>query len=76
MDTVGIGADELMAVRSFLARRDGLTRDARAQLAKELADRLRPKVGGAVGTKLPNSSSSGSRRQGRTHLDSFRPSGR
>ena len=52
-DTVGIGPDELTAVRSFLARRDGLTRDARVQLAQELADRLRPKVGGAVGSEAP-----------------------
>ena len=48
-DTSAIGAEELAAVRSFLARRDSLTWDARNQVAAELAARLRPKVGGAVG---------------------------
>jgi uncharacterized RDD family membrane protein YckC len=48
-DTSAIGPEELAAVRSFLARRDSLTRDARNQVALELASRLRPKVGGAVG---------------------------
>jgi len=48
-DTSAIAPDELAAVRSFLARRDSLTRDARNQVAVELAARLRPKVGGAVG---------------------------
>jgi len=52
-DTSGIGVDELTAVRSFLARRDSLTANARAQLAHELAARLRPKVGGAVGADAP-----------------------
>jgi uncharacterized RDD family membrane protein YckC len=52
-DTGGIGADELTAVRAFLARRDKLTADARAQLAAELAQRLRPKVGGGVGNEPP-----------------------
>jgi uncharacterized RDD family membrane protein YckC len=52
-DTGGIGADELTAVRSFLARRDSLTANARAQLAAELAARLRPKVGGGVGNEPP-----------------------
>jgi hypothetical protein len=45
-DTSAIDDVELAAVRSFLARRHGLTDDARAQLARELAMRLRPKVGG------------------------------
>jgi uncharacterized RDD family membrane protein YckC len=52
-DTSGISADELVAIRSFLARREGLTVDARTQLARELAARLRPKVGGAVGSESP-----------------------
>jgi uncharacterized RDD family membrane protein YckC len=47
-DTSGVTADEMIAVRSFLARRGMLTVNARAQLATELANRLRPKVGGAV----------------------------
>jgi hypothetical protein len=45
-DTTGIDAEELAAVRSFLARRDSLDRDARNQLAQTLAERLRPKVPG------------------------------
>ena|ERR1700704_3913883 len=52
-DTSGIGADELNAVRSFLARRDSLTANARAQLAAELTARLRPKVGGGIGNEPP-----------------------
>lgn len=48
MDTSGIDQLELAAVRSFLARRHGLTHDARVQLAAELAAKLRPKVGGAT----------------------------
>src|SRR5439155_7623464 len=36
-DTSGIAAEELAAVRGFLARRDSLTRDARSQVAAELA---------------------------------------
>ena len=52
-DTGAIGEDELLAVRGFLARRDALTPDARAQLAAELASRLRPKVGGAIGEEPP-----------------------
>ena len=52
-DTSAIGPDELTAVRSFLARRDALTSNARAQLAAELAGRLRPKVGGGVADDAP-----------------------
>jgi hypothetical protein len=52
-DTSAIGVDELTAVRSFLARRDSLTADARAQLATELAKRLRPKLGGGVADEPP-----------------------
>jgi len=52
-DTSGISADEFTAVRSFLARRDTLTRNARAQLASELAARLRPKIGGGVANEPP-----------------------
>ena len=52
-DTSAIGADELAAVRGFLARRDALTENARIQLATELAGRLRPKVGGGVADEAP-----------------------
>ena len=52
-DTSAIGPAEVTAVRSFLARRDALTWDARQQLAAELAARLRPKVGGATGGEAP-----------------------
>jgi uncharacterized RDD family membrane protein YckC len=52
-DTSAIGAEELTAVRSFLARRDSLTHDSRVQLAAALAARLRPKVGGGVADEPP-----------------------
>ncbi len=52
-DTSAIRADELTAVRAFLARRDSLTADARAQLALALASRLRPKLGGGVADEPP-----------------------
>jgi uncharacterized RDD family membrane protein YckC len=52
-DTSALGPAEMTAVRSFLARRDALTWDARQQLAAELAGRLRPKVGGATGGEAP-----------------------
>jgi hypothetical protein len=41
-----VSAVELAAIRDFLARRDGLTPEARARVSKRLADRLEPKVGG------------------------------
>lgn len=52
-DTSAIDDVELAAVRSFLARRHGLTDDARAHLARELTARLRPKVGGGVDVDAP-----------------------
>ena len=52
-DTSGVSADEIAAVRSFLARKDSLTTNARRQLAAELAARLRPKVGGGVASESP-----------------------
>ena len=52
-DTSAIGAEELAAVRHFLARRETLTWDARSHLAAELAARLRPKVGGSVANESP-----------------------
>ena len=46
-DVTGVSADELAAVRSFLARRYELTAEARYRLAADLAGALRPKVVGA-----------------------------
>lgn len=46
-DVSAITIEELSAVRSFLDRREQLTSDARAQLARTLAGRLRTKVAGA-----------------------------
>ena len=46
-DVTGVTADELVAVRSFLARRLELTHEARYRLAVDLAGALRPKVVGA-----------------------------
>lgn len=43
-DVSAITADEVAAVRQFLARRGQITADARSRLARELAARLRPKV--------------------------------
>jgi uncharacterized RDD family membrane protein YckC len=45
-DVGGVTAEELVAVRSFLERRDELTIEARAQLAEELAAGLQQKVPG------------------------------
>jgi uncharacterized RDD family membrane protein YckC len=46
-DATAVTADELAAVRSFLARRYELTNEARYRLAVDLAGALRPKVVGA-----------------------------
>jgi uncharacterized RDD family membrane protein YckC len=46
-DVGTITAEELLTVRRFLDRRDAIDATARAQLAHTLAERLRPKVGGA-----------------------------
>ncbi|MDQ3987114.1 MAG: RDD family protein [Actinomycetota bacterium] len=46
-DVSAITPDELSAVRSFLERRFELDPEARYRLGWELAERLRPKVGGA-----------------------------
>jgi uncharacterized RDD family membrane protein YckC len=43
-DVAGIGTDELVAVRRFLARRAELTPESRRALAATLAGRLRPRV--------------------------------
>jgi uncharacterized RDD family membrane protein YckC len=47
LDTSAVTADELAAVNRFLARREGIDRDARRELAHTMAERLRPKIGGA-----------------------------
>jgi uncharacterized RDD family membrane protein YckC len=47
-DVTGVTAEELAAVRSFLARRYELTSEARYRLAIDLAGALRPKVVGAA----------------------------
>ncbi|MBA2261373.1 MAG: RDD family protein [Solirubrobacterales bacterium] len=46
-DVSAVGADQMAMVRSFLARREGLRPDARARLSEQLAEALRPRVGGA-----------------------------
>jgi uncharacterized RDD family membrane protein YckC len=46
-DTSQVTADDMAVVRQFLERRPSLTPGARAQLASDLAARLRPKVAGA-----------------------------
>jgi uncharacterized RDD family membrane protein YckC len=46
-DTSRITAEELAAVRQFLERRHDIQQSARAELARTLAERLRPKVTGA-----------------------------
>lgn len=49
-DVSAITTDELAAVRRFLDRRGALRPAARTELAAELAERLRPRVGGVGGT--------------------------
>ncbi|HLM50173.1 MAG TPA: RDD family protein [Solirubrobacteraceae bacterium] len=46
-DLGAVSAGELAVVRRFLERRGALAPDPRAQVARELADRLRPRIGGA-----------------------------
>jgi uncharacterized RDD family membrane protein YckC len=46
-DVSAVTPEELAAVRSFLGRRDDFDPGARADLARRLADRLAPRVGGA-----------------------------
>lgn len=46
-DTSAVSAEDLAVVRAFLARRTSLDSGARAQLAADLATRLRAKVAGA-----------------------------
>jgi uncharacterized RDD family membrane protein YckC len=47
-DTSAIRPEEVDAVVAFLARRYELAAGARVQLARELAQRLRPKIGGSA----------------------------
>jgi uncharacterized RDD family membrane protein YckC len=46
LDLTGVSPAELAAVRDFLARRSGLTSQARERVAQTLADAIAPKVGG------------------------------
>lgn len=46
-DVSAVSPEELAMVRQFLARRGGIEARARRRVAGQLADRLRPKVGGA-----------------------------
>jgi uncharacterized RDD family membrane protein YckC len=46
LDLTAVSPAELAAVRDFLARRDGLTTEARARVAQKLAGALAAKVGG------------------------------
>jgi uncharacterized RDD family membrane protein YckC len=46
-DVSAVSAEDVATVRSFLERRSALQPDARRTLARELASRLRPRVGGA-----------------------------
>jgi uncharacterized RDD family membrane protein YckC len=47
LDTSAVTAAELAAIRRFLARRHEIDLDARRELAHTMAERLRPKIGGA-----------------------------
>ncbi|MFP5377582.1 MAG: RDD family protein [Acidimicrobiia bacterium] len=52
-DVSAVTAEEVATVRRFLERRAGLTGEARARLAAELAQRLRPKVVGPPPRQAP-----------------------
>jgi uncharacterized RDD family membrane protein YckC len=52
-DVSTVTAEELAAVRSFLGRRDGFEPAARTELARALADRLAPRVGGVPAGVAP-----------------------
>ena len=48
-DTSAVTAEEIAAVRRFLERRTQIEHQARLELGRTLAERLRPKVGGVTG---------------------------
>ena len=48
-DVSAVSQEDLLAVRTFLSRRDELHARARQDLAAQLAGRLRPRVAGAGG---------------------------
>jgi uncharacterized RDD family membrane protein YckC len=48
-DTSAVTTEEIAAVRRFLERRTEIEPDARLELGRTLAERLRPKVGGVSG---------------------------
>jgi uncharacterized RDD family membrane protein YckC len=47
LDTSAVTAEELAAIKRFFARRQEIDDDARRELAHTMAERLRPKIGGA-----------------------------
>ena len=47
LDTSAVTAEEVAAVKRFLVRRDEIDPDARRELGHTMAERLRPKIGGA-----------------------------
>ncbi|MFN2586672.1 MAG: RDD family protein [Actinomycetota bacterium] len=53
LDVSAITGEELATIRAFLERRATLTADARSKLAWELAERLKPRVGGIAGEQHP-----------------------
>jgi hypothetical protein len=48
LDVSAVGADDLLAVRSFLDRRADLPPGVRGDLARRIAGALAPRVGGAT----------------------------
>jgi hypothetical protein len=52
-DVSAVTADELAAVRGFLARRQDFSPEPRAALARQLAERLQGRVGGAAPGQPP-----------------------
>lgn len=53
LDVAAVTGEELATIRAFLERRATLTPDARSKLAWELAERLKPRVGGMPGEQHP-----------------------
>jgi uncharacterized RDD family membrane protein YckC len=47
LDTSAVTAEEVAAIKRFLVRRDEIDPDARRELGHTMAERLRPKIGGA-----------------------------
>lgn len=49
LDVSALSAADVATIRSFLERRSTISPEARARLAQELSERVRAKVGGAIG---------------------------